>query len=294
MTPPSTSAEFAGTSLRIKSMARARNIKPGFFSNDELVELSFATRLLFIGLWTLADRSGRMEDRPKKIKMALFPADDLDIDGALNELQASGFIHRYEVESVRYIQVIEFAKHQNPHRDEKASSIPAPLQHSASTVQAPDNNGANRADSPIPNSPIPDTGFPEVPAAKNCGDGYPPEFEQAWDAYPSRPGASKKESQKAWAARLKTGVKPEVILAGVERYAKFVLLSRTEPQFIKQPATFFGPGEHYTSDWTVAQSRAGPTYQTANDKAKILADRLTGKTRNEPSHDLIDINERPA
>ena len=31
-------------------MARARNIKPGFFTNDELVELPFATRLLFIGL----------------------------------------------------------------------------------------------------------------------------------------------------------------------------------------------------------------------------------------------------
>ena len=52
-------------------MARARNIKPGFFTNDELVELPFATRLLFIGLWTIADREGRMVDRPKKIKMEI-------------------------------------------------------------------------------------------------------------------------------------------------------------------------------------------------------------------------------
>ena len=55
-------------------MARARNIKPGFFLNEELVELPFSTRLLFIGLWTLADRDGRMEDKPKRIKMSLFPA----------------------------------------------------------------------------------------------------------------------------------------------------------------------------------------------------------------------------
>ena len=53
-------------------MARARNIKPGFFKNEFLADLPFETRLLFIGLWTLADREGRLEDRPRKIKMELF------------------------------------------------------------------------------------------------------------------------------------------------------------------------------------------------------------------------------
>ena len=46
-------------------MARARNIKPGFFRNADLVEMPIEARLLFIGLWTLADRSGRLEDRPR-------------------------------------------------------------------------------------------------------------------------------------------------------------------------------------------------------------------------------------
>ena len=36
-------------------MARARNIKPAFFDNDELAENEPLGRLLFIGLWTLAD-----------------------------------------------------------------------------------------------------------------------------------------------------------------------------------------------------------------------------------------------
>ena len=35
-------------------------------------------------------------------------------------------------------------------------------------------------------------------------------------------------------------------------------------------------------------------YQTANDKAKSLADRLTGKTRNEPTFDFIDLNSVPS
>ena len=52
---------------------RARNIKPGFFKNDTLAELDFAGRLLFIGLWGIADRAGRLEDRPKKSRRRYFP-----------------------------------------------------------------------------------------------------------------------------------------------------------------------------------------------------------------------------
>lgn len=145
-------------------MARARNIKPGFFTNEELVELPFHTRLLFIGLWTLCDRAGRMEDRPKRIKMALFPADEIDVDQSLNELKESGFLVRYEHDGSQYIQVLAFDKHQNPHRDEKHSIIPAPCGHYASTVQCCLEHDANLADSLIPDSPIPDSLNPETGA----------------------------------------------------------------------------------------------------------------------------------
>jgi hypothetical protein len=105
-------------------MARARNIKPGFFTNDELVELPFATRLLFIGLWTIADREGRMVDRPKKIKMEIFPADDVDCDQALSDLAAAGFIKRYQADNVKVIEIVNFVKHQAPHSTEKDSALP--------------------------------------------------------------------------------------------------------------------------------------------------------------------------
>jgi len=129
-------------------VARARNIKPGFFRNADLVELSFEARLLFIGLWTIADREGRLEDRPKQIKMELFPADNMDCDAMLAQLAAINMIERYEHDGKRYIQVVSFAKHQNPHRDEKASTLPdrdgnvatpktASIKHGASTVQTP-------------------------------------------------------------------------------------------------------------------------------------------------------------
>lgn len=107
-------------------MARARNIKPGFFRNADLAELPTETRLLFIGLWTLADREGRLEDRPRQIKMELFPADAFDVGSMLDQLQAAGFLNRYEVDGRRFIEVENFIKHQDPHYKEKASEIPPP------------------------------------------------------------------------------------------------------------------------------------------------------------------------
>ena len=48
-------------------MARSRNIKPSIMANEELAELEPLSRLLFIYLWMLADKAGRLEDRPKRI-----------------------------------------------------------------------------------------------------------------------------------------------------------------------------------------------------------------------------------
>ena len=105
-------------------MARARNIKPAFFENEDLMDISFAGRLLFIGLWTLADREGRLEDRIKRIKIQLFPLDDIDVDEELNDLQSFGFIDRYEVDGKKIIQIVNFKKHQSPHHTEKSSDLP--------------------------------------------------------------------------------------------------------------------------------------------------------------------------
>lgn len=105
-------------------MARARNIKPGLFKNELLCELDPFDRLLFIGLWTLADREGRLEDRPKKIKMELFPCDDYDVNAGLSRLAEKEFIERYTLNNVGVLAVMNFLKHQNPHGTEKDSLLP--------------------------------------------------------------------------------------------------------------------------------------------------------------------------
>jgi len=121
-------------------MPRARNIKPGFFMNEDLAECDLAARLVFIGLWSLADREGRLEDRPKRIRAFVFPYEDYDVDELLNQLQEHGFIIRYEVEGNKYIQVVNFKKHQRPHPKEAASQIPAPPEFSDDNVQPIDDD----------------------------------------------------------------------------------------------------------------------------------------------------------
>lgn len=143
-------------------MARARNIKPSFFHNEDLVELPFEVRLLFVGLWTLADREGRLEDRPKRIKMAVFPGDDVNVDAGLDTLQSRGFVIRYESHGMRCIQVINFTKHQNPHHRESPSELPEPPKPEASPRPALGQPEASPADSLIPDSLIPDSGVERV------------------------------------------------------------------------------------------------------------------------------------
>ena len=114
-------------------MARARNIKHGFFTNDLLGMATPIVRLMFAGLWLVADREGRLEDRPKRIKAEILPYDEGDPELWLAELASLGFILRYEVEGRRFIQCVNFTKHQNPHHKEAASLIPPPPGQEASS-----------------------------------------------------------------------------------------------------------------------------------------------------------------
>ncbi len=105
-------------------MARSRNIKPGFCRNEDLAECSVAARLCFALLPMLADREGRLEDRPKRIKGELFPFDAFEVEPLLVELERHELIARYEVGGLGLIQILGFCKHQNPHHRELPSTMP--------------------------------------------------------------------------------------------------------------------------------------------------------------------------
>lgn len=112
------------------------------------------------------------------------------------------------------------------------------------SVIDPKSNGAS-ADAPAP--------------ARSAKQDYSPEFETAWQAYPKRAGGnSKSAAWKHWKARLKDGVKPEDMLAGVKRYAVYCQTTgNTGTQYVKQAATFFGPDRHFEEPWQTPSAPGG-------------------------------------
>lgn len=108
-------------------MSRMRNIKPNLFEDEDLATLPIEASILFIGLWTIADREGRLQDRPKWIKAKVFPyRPETDVDVLLAGLTEKNFLIRYEIEGKKYIQIRTFSKHQRPHIKEAKSEIPPP------------------------------------------------------------------------------------------------------------------------------------------------------------------------
>jgi len=108
------------------NIMRARNIKPGFFENEEIAELEYVERLLFIGLWCYADREGLFEIRPKRIKAVVFPYDNCDVEPMIVALEKAGLISIYTVGGEKYGMVLNFKKHQRPHPHEAKSKLPSP------------------------------------------------------------------------------------------------------------------------------------------------------------------------
>lgn len=109
---------------------KTRSIGEDFFFNEHLAGLPIATRLLFAGLWCMADRDGRLEDRPRRIRAELFPYDtDFDIERSLEELNSCGLIKRYQAfegvegDTIKAIQVCNWRFWQQPHRAEARSKI---------------------------------------------------------------------------------------------------------------------------------------------------------------------------
>lgn len=117
-------------------MARIRTIKPEIWVDEKLVECTIPARLLFIGLLNFADDDGRMEYRPKKIKMQVYPADSLDIEALLGELRREKVVKVYVVDGKEYLQISGFAKHQKVDKRSK-SRYPGPEQSSSNPAESP-------------------------------------------------------------------------------------------------------------------------------------------------------------
>lgn len=138
-------------------MARVRTLKPEFFTDADLCEMQPLARLVFAGLWCHADREGRLEDKPRELKVKILPFDACDMDALLADLATAGFIARYEVAGRRYIEIPRFSEHQRFHRDEKPHGHPAPSVTATGTLSAAGVTQRSASDmkvSPTASSPV--------------------------------------------------------------------------------------------------------------------------------------------
>jgi hypothetical protein len=121
-------------------MARIRTVKPEFWTDEKVVELSAFARLLFIGLWNFADDEGRMVYSPKRIKMQIFPSDSIECSELLGEIRRESLISVYVVDGQEYLQINGFAKHQKVDK-RTTSKIPPPPDIHAESPRIPPTEG---------------------------------------------------------------------------------------------------------------------------------------------------------
>ena len=166
---------------------RARLLKPGFFQNEDLADLPPLARLLFAGLWCLADREGRLEDRPRRIKAEIFPYEDVDLESLLVALADAGFIIRYTASGQRCIVICHFTRHQHVNQHEPDSVLPAPEPDMPMHMQARASTNAARAFSPVIKAEIKQKEI-VVDVGGGCKGGVAPS--RSADAEPPAPPAA--------------------------------------------------------------------------------------------------------
>ncbi len=106
------------------SAVRTRMVRHAFWSDEDLAELPILTRFVFLGLFAVADREGRFEDRPRRIKRLLFPNDEIDVNSAIEQLAQAGLVWRYIIDRQPLAQIKNFRMHQRPHPQEAKSTLP--------------------------------------------------------------------------------------------------------------------------------------------------------------------------
>jgi hypothetical protein len=186
-------------------MSRIRTIKPEFFRHETLQDLESETpklkpMLVYAGLWTLSDKKGSFEWRPRQIKLDILPFISFNITETLDLLSNNGFIFKYTVEGKDYGFIPAFAEHQRITGKElqSPSKYPEPTQediekHSGSIREVPENT-------------------PDVQEGKGKGKDISSsnlkDFPLFWEAWPNK--VDKKAAEERWAKM--NGTRPAITI----------------------------------------------------------------------------------
>lgn len=139
-------------------MARIRTIKPEFWGDEKLAPMSPITRLVFLGLISMADDRGRLTDSVKRVDAYVFPETDDTAGPSLHELARNGRIRRGLTSSGQRIIEITNWRHQKIERPNYLGALPAitqeltedsPIPHRQITEASPTDHRSLTEASPI-------------------------------------------------------------------------------------------------------------------------------------------------
>jgi hypothetical protein len=109
-------------------MPRIRTLKPSFWADEAVADLSRDARLVLIGLISSADDEGRFLASLSAIAGYVFPHDDIaptKLRRWLDEIESAGIVRFYSVNRREYGCFPKWGKHQRINRPQ-ASQLPAP------------------------------------------------------------------------------------------------------------------------------------------------------------------------
>lgn len=132
-------------------MARTRTIKPAFWEDPKLAQLTRDARLLYIGMWNFADDYGNIKGTPIWLKNQIFAFDDIplvDFISYLDELERLDRIIKYEINNELFYHIANFTKHQyiqHPSRAKNPTPDLITSTHEASHDAHEDNHNSHKS-----------------------------------------------------------------------------------------------------------------------------------------------------
>lgn len=231
-------------------MARMRYIKPEFWTDSRMVQLSIPARLFYIGTWNFAlcDK-GHLEDDPLRLKMQVFPADNVDVVALLDELMAAGRIVRVTDGQTTWLQIRTLPVHQktdprwkprcpacnaSANLSETQESLGEALTSGNAPIAAVLDLPAANLSETLPNSPQEGRGGERRGGnLSRPATASPDTFTTWWKAWPRK--EAKAKAQAAYTKAIRT-VDPDELLRLTAEW--FRARPDLEPQYIPLPASW--------------------------------------------------------
>lgn len=113
-------------------MSRIRNVKPEFYSHEELQDMEtehpeLHPMLVFSGLWTQCEWSGVFSWSVRKLKISILPFLEFDMGKSLEYLAEHGFIKKFSRNGKDYGYVYNFTRYQAISGHEKTMELKYPV-----------------------------------------------------------------------------------------------------------------------------------------------------------------------